>query len=162
MNQDKTWIEEYEINRFTMLIRPVKRGKKVYSEVFELQDEFIAPDRPTVIVDKSCKYFGSSFQGRVTGTKQVTRYNKKVPITIDPTYKILFMPTSSPTSHDCTWISLEHVIDHKREESDSTRVLFRNHSTHIIPMSHSSFITQLERTSHLQIKLKQRHDPDYR
>lgn len=157
MTQKKKLVEEYEINRYTQLIRPVVIGEKIYSEIFELQDEFIAPYRPTVIVDKSCKYFGSSFQGRVTGTKQLTNYNNKVPITIDPTYHILFMPTSSPSNPDCTWVSHEHVIDYKREESDSTRVLFRNHSIHIIPMSYSSFNTQIERTSHLRNQLMQRY-----
>ncbi|WP_147533150.1 competence protein ComK [Bacillus marasmi] len=160
MNQEKTllFVEEYEINRFTTLIRPVLYGEKVYSEVFELQDQFLVPLPPTVIVDKSCKYFGSSFQGRVTGTQQLTGYQRKVPIAIDPTFHILFMPTSSPYNHDCTWLSHEHVLDYHREDSKSTRVIFRNQSTHIIPMSYSSFNTQLERTSHLRSKLMQRYD----
>lgn len=160
MNQDKTLIEEYEINRFTMLIRPIMQGEKIYSEIFEVQDQFIAPYRPTVIIDKSCKYFGSSYRGRVIGTKKLTGFDKKVPIPIDPTFHILFMPTSSPDNRDCTWISHEHVIDSQREGSNSTRVRFRNHSTYIIPMSYSSFNTQLHRTSHLLTILKRRYDKD--
>ena len=33
-------IEEYEINPFTMFIKPSVYGSKIYSEIFEVEDNF--------------------------------------------------------------------------------------------------------------------------
>lgn len=156
MNKQITMIEEYEINPFTMMIRPTQYGSKIYSEVIELQNEFLSPFRPTVIVDKSCKFFGSSFEGRITGTKQLTGFTHKAPITVDPTNNILLLPTTSPQNSHCTWISLEHILTHLPEEPNSTIVTFRNNKSYVIPVSYSSFNNQIMRTSYLRTKLMQR------
>ncbi|CEG29605.1 competence protein ComK [Bacillus sp. B-jedd] len=56
-------IEEYEINPCTMFIKPFVYGSKVYSQVYEMDEEFISPFKPLEIIKKSCEYFGSSYEG---------------------------------------------------------------------------------------------------
>ena len=56
-------IEEYEINPYTLLIKPIQYGSEMYSQIFELEDQFISPFKPLDIIKRSCEYFGSSYEG---------------------------------------------------------------------------------------------------
>ena len=152
----KNLVEEYEINPFTMIIIPEEYGSRIYSRVIELEEEYLSPFRPIDIIKKSCKYFGSSYEGRKEGTKQLTGITHKTPIIVDPISSIYFMPTSSPTNPDCIWVSHEHVLFHKKVDAHSTQVTFRNKKALILPVSHHSFENQLLRTSLLRTKFMQR------
>lgn len=152
----KNLVEEYEINPFTMIILPEEYGSRTYTRVIELEEEYLSPFRPIDIVKKSCSYFGSSYEGRREGTKQLTGITHKIPIIIDPISSIYFMPTSSPTKPNCIWVSQEHVLYHRRVDAQSTKVTFRNRKSIILPVSHHSFENQLLRTSLLRTKFMQR------
>lgn len=149
-------IEEYEVNPYTMVIRPVVYGSKVYSQIVELEDEYLSPFKPIEIIKKSCEYFSSSFEGRKNGTKQLIGITHKVPIAIDPSNYIYFFPTTSPSRTECVWISHEHVLRYKRLSPDQTEVVFQNKQSIVINISHSSFENQLLRTALLRTKLMQR------
>jgi competence protein ComK len=149
-------IEEYEVNPYTMFIKPVTYGSKVYSEIYELEDDYLSPFKPLDIIKKSCEYFSSSFEGRKDGTKQLIGITHKVPIVIDPTNFIYFFPTTSPTRSECVWISHEHILDYHRIDSRQTRVVFQNKQSFILPISRSSFENQMLRTALLKTTLMQR------
>lgn len=149
-------IEEYEVNPYTMFIQPKVYGSKVYSQIFELEDEFLSPFKPIDIIKKSCEYFSSSFEGRKNGTKQLIGITHKVPIAIDPSNYIYFFPTTSPNRSECIWVSHEHVLKYERLAPDQTRVTFQNKQSFVFPISHSSFENQLLRTALLRTKLMQR------
>jgi competence protein ComK len=149
-------IEEYEVNPYTMFIKPVTYGSKVYSEIYELEDDYLSPFKPLEIIKKSCEYFSSSFEGRKDGTKQLIGITHKVPIVIDPTNFIYFFPTTSPTRSECVWISHEHILDYHRIDSRQTRVVFQNKQSFILPISRSSFENQMLRTALLKTTLMQR------
>ncbi|RDU35513.1 transcriptional regulator [Neobacillus piezotolerans] len=149
-------IEEYEINPCTMFIKPFMYGTKVYSQIAEIDDEYLSPFKPIEIIKKSCEYFGSSFEGRKEGTRQLIGITHKVPIVIDPTNFIYFFPTTSPNRPECIWISHEHVLHHTRTSTEDTLVTFRNKLSYPFPISYSSFENQLLRTALLRTKLMQR------
>jgi competence protein ComK len=150
------FIEEYEINPCTMLIIPHVYGSKVYSKIFELEDEIISPFKPIDIIKASCEFFGSSYEGRKDGSRRLIGITHKAPIAIDPTNSIYFFPTTSPNRPECIWVSHEHVLHHRRSAPNITNITFRNKDTFQIPMSASSFNNQLIRTAHLRTKLMQR------
>lgn len=83
-------IEEYEINSCTMFLQPIDYGSKVYTNVFEIDDEFISPFKPLDIVKKSCDYFGCDYESRKKGTRQLIGYSRKIPIAIEPTNHLFF------------------------------------------------------------------------
>ena len=149
-------IEEYEVNPYTMFIKPVLYGSKVYSQIFELEDEYLSPFKPLDIIKKSCEYYSSSFEGRKGGTKQLIGITHKAPIAIDPTNFIYFFPTTSPTRTECIWISHEHIMSIHRIESRQTMVTFQNKQSFNLPISYSSFESQMFRTAMLRTKLMQR------
>lgn len=160
--QKGAMIDEYEITPATMMIMPTSYGSKTYSRIVELKDDFLYPVPPIEIIKKSCQYYGSSYDGRITGTRQLIDCSHKVPITIDPTNSIYFFPTASPNKSHCIWISHQNVNSYKRYEQNSTIVTFRNKETFIVPISFSVFEGQLMRTSLLRTKLMQRIDDSER
>lgn len=146
-------IEEYEINPNTMMIKPITYGNKIYSQIWELGEELVSPFKPIEIIKKSCRFFGSSYEGRKEGTRQLTGITHKAPITIDPTNFIYFFPTTSANNSECIWIAQEHILSYKRIDPANTRVVFKNKQSHSIPVSYNSFNNQLLRTALLKTTL---------
>lgn len=149
-------VEEYEITPHTLMVAPINYGSKIYARIIEMEDEFISPFKPMEIIKKSCEFFGSSYEGRKQGTKQLINITHKAPIAIDPTSSIFFFPTTSPLRPQCIWLSHEHVVSYERLDSKHTTITFRNRQTIDIAVSCSSFENQLHRTSFLKTKLIQR------
>lgn len=149
-------IEEYEINRFTMMIEPETYGSKIFSKVYEVDDEFISPFKTIEIVKKSCVYYGASFDGRKEGTRELIGVTHKAPIAIDPANSVYIFPTTSPIRPQCIWIAPDHVLHHQRISPNSILVTFRNKKQVELPVPLSTFESQLHRTARLQIKLMQR------
>ncbi|MEH7343551.1 competence protein ComK [Bacillus sp. JJ1532] len=149
-------IEEYEINPDTMIIMPLTYGSKVYSQIWELEDEYVSPFKPIDIIKKGCISFGSSYEGRKEATKQLTGITHKAPITVDSTNSIYFFPTTSPTNSQCIWISQEHVLLHRREDAANTKILFNNKRTLTLPVSYNSINNQILRTALLKTTLSRR------
>ncbi|PLT27712.1 competence protein ComK [Peribacillus deserti] len=151
-----TLVEEYEINPYTLVVMPLAYGSKIYSQIIEIDGEVTSPFKPMDIIKKSCEYFGSSYEGRKDGTRQLIGITHKLPITIDPTSNIFVFPTNSPGREDCIWICHEHVDFYQRTDMGETIVTFRNKKQISIPISFSSFESQMFRTAMLRTKLIQR------
>ena len=65
-------LEYYYINRGTCAVIPID---KEVSEVIELDCSYIVNKSSKDIIDDSCRYFGSSYQGRFEGTKRILNMN---------------------------------------------------------------------------------------
>ena len=135
---------------------PVNYGSKIYSRIIELEAEFISPFKPIEIINRSCEYFGASYEGRKQGTKQLIGITHKAPIAIAPSSSIFFFPTTSPLRPQCIWLSHDHVMSFARLDQQQTTVVFRNKQSIAIHMSRGSFENQLHRTAFLKTKLVQR------
>ncbi|MFS0644854.1 competence protein ComK [Siminovitchia sp. 179-K 8D1 HS] len=154
--KDLFFVEDYEINPYTMMIKPAANNDpRFLSEIFEMNGRYLSSDSPFDIVRRSCEYFGSSFNGRRQGTKQLIGITHKAPIIVDPHTSIFLFPTASPTSPHCIWISHDYVASHERNGSDETIVTFQNNESHKLPVSFYSFENQLSRTAMLRIKFMQ-------
>lgn len=149
-------IEEYEINPHTMLIIPTVYGSKIYSKIIEVDDEFICPFPPKSIIQKGCLYFGISYEGRITGSKQLIGNHNKVPITLDSQNSIYFFPTTSPQNDKCIWIAHDHVDKYFPTGPKLTRVAFKNKTYFDVAISYPSFDKQMLRTIMLRMKLTSR------
>jgi len=148
--------EDLEVTVNTMAIVPVPYGGRIYSKIFEIDDEYVVPEKPIDIIKKSCRFYASSFEGRREGTKELIGITHKSPIVIDPVSSIYFFPTTSPNRPDCCWFSLEHVQGFFRKGNKETEVLLSNKQTLSVPISANSFRSQYQRTSLLQTKMQQR------
>lgn len=80
-------MKEYEINAQTLAVIPVKENK---TRIIEMNKELMVNLPCREIIDNSCKFFGSSLEGRVNGTKTLTGITHKSPIIIEESKKIIF------------------------------------------------------------------------
>lgn len=143
-------LENYEINNETLAIIPID---KKTSKVIELNNSYIVNDSVINIIDNSCRYFGSSYEGRFEGTKSMLNISYKNPIIIEESREIIFFPTASPRSEDCNWISLGNIEKYTKDDYN-TLVTFKNGQKISFNISFTSFENQIYRASRLLLVLK--------
>ena len=73
-------MEKYEINKETLAV--VGINKKT-TKVLEKSREYIINDIAYEVMEHSCQYFGSSYGGRVEGSKKMIDSNYKLPIIVE-------------------------------------------------------------------------------
>ena len=144
---------KYEFSKGTLAIVP-NEGET--SLVLEDEDHYIVEETPFQIMDESCRYFGSSYNGRKEGAKNILGADYKVPIVVEDSSNLIAFPTSSPLSEDCIWISLNRVQNIIKVDNYNTKVLFDNNIEIIVPCSFRSIENQLSRASRLDLVLKNR------
>lgn len=147
-------IDSYEINSSTLAIIPITEG---LCKIMEDDTVFTVSKSTTEIVDDSCKFFGSSYQGRFEGTKELTGINYKSPIIIEESRNIIFFPTSSPRFHNCTWISLNQIDKFEKMNNNSV-ITFKNGQLLKLEISYGSLENQILRATRLESILKKRKE----
>ena len=141
----------YEISKGTLAVVP---NEKLGSLVYEDNDRYLVNQTPFEVMESSCLYFGSSYEGRKEGAKNILGAEYKVPILIDDTDNIILFPTTSPLSQDCAWISLRHVQKYERIDANNTKIVFDNGKEIIVPTSFRSIENQISRAARLDYTIK--------
>lgn len=142
----------YEINESTLAILPISESA---SRVIERNNEYIVDKNPFSIIEHSCRYFGSSYNGRFDGTKAILGFNYKSPIYIEETNEILFFPTESPKLSTCCWISYKN-IDKIDEINGASKILFINGYELLLDISVYCLKNQYVRSMILQEIMRKR------
>ena len=142
----------YYINKATCAILPVDTD---ISKVIELDCSYIVNKSTKAIIDDSCKYFGSSYQGRFEGSKKILNMNYKLPIVVEEYNDLIFFPTSSPRFGECCWISLNNTKSYSRDDLCS-KIYFYGNNELLLNISYYSLENQLFRASMLQSLLVKR------
>lgn len=145
-------LSSYEINIDTLVLIPVEKNK---TKVIEQDEEKIIEMNITDIIDRSCKYYGSSLIGRKEGSKYLLDLTHKLPIIIDERQDIIFFPTMSPRRCECVWISLNSIKNFKKSGKD-IEIVFENMLKMILPVSYSSFENQYYRANRLFAIMKRK------
>lgn len=143
----------YEINEGTLAI--LAKNKK--SLILEDDKKYVVDSLPFDVVDHSCKYFESSYEGRKEGTKEILHINYKVPIIVDNSRNLIFFPTNSPISDDCSWLSLKSIKSIKEGDFNTTDVIFNNGVSINIPVSKRTMDNQILRASRLDLIMRNRN-----
>ncbi len=147
-------IEEYEINKNTIAIIPINEKT---SKIIEEKETFLVNQKAMQIIDNSCKYFGSSYQGRHEGTKKMIGINYKSPIIIEETRELIFFPTSSPRYENCHWLCLDKIQEHEESKYGSL-IKFTNNEELEINISSLSLENQILRSIKLNSVLRKRKE----
>ena len=143
----------YEINYDTQLILPLGEFK---SKVIEHDDEYIVNSSVQEILEHSCEYFGSSFEGRKDGTRKMLGITHKSPIIVEESRKMIFFPTTSPEREDCIWINLEKIEKYYKVENGNSAILFKNGDILEFDLSYGSLSNQILRATRLKFVLDER------
>lgn len=143
----------YEINYDTQLIMPINNQT---TRVIENGDEYIVENSPLEIMEHSCEYFGSSFQGRKDGTKKLLGITHKPPIIVEESKKVIFFPTISPENEECAWVNLESIDKYYKINSNKSAILFKNGVMMEFNISYGSLSNQILRATRLKYVLEER------
>lgn len=147
-------LDNYYINRSTCVIIPIEKN---LCKVHERDDVFLVSKSSKEIIDESCKYYGSSYQGRFEGAKKILNMNYKLPIVIEEFHDLIFFPTNSPRVSDCIWISLNNIINYNNNVKGSN-ILFQGDSTIEFDISYYSLENQIFRATMLNHLLRKRRN----
>ncbi|MBR2588249.1 MAG: competence protein ComK [Bacilli bacterium] len=100
----------------------------------------------------NCNYFGSSLEGRLTGSKQLLGMKYKLPIIIEESQEIILFPTKSYRNHS-SWISLTKIQKYEKS-GKQTLVTFTTGKIEKYDISYESFENQVLRATKLLLILK--------
>ncbi|MBQ7240858.1 MAG: competence protein ComK [Bacilli bacterium] len=114
-------MNNYLINKDTLVILPYNNQ----SIVIEKDRKFIVKKNPNNIIKANCNMYGSSYAGRLDGTKKLTGYTYKAPIIIEDKNNTIFFPTSSPRFKNAYWINLDNV-EYAFQEKNINKIMFNN------------------------------------
>ena len=143
----------YEISKGTLAIVP--NGEET-SLVYEDENRYYIKEKPFKIMEESCKYFGSSYDGRKESAKSILGAEYKVPIIVEDSENIVLFPTTSPRSSECAWISLRNIKNIEKIDAGTTKIVFNNDKNVIIPISYRSIENQISRASRLELIMNRR------
>ena len=143
-------MNSYEINVNTQAIIPINENK---SKIIEENRTLIVNETPMKIIERSCRYFGSSYQGRFLGTKNLIGVSHKAPIIIEETREIIFFPTNSPRQSSCVWISLKHLENYKKTDQNSI-IKFYSGNLLTLDISYGMLDNQVLRATRLESVLR--------
>ena len=143
----------YYINKATCVIIPIGKNS---SKVIEHDDEYFIKNSTLSILEHSCEYFGSSFEGRKEGTKKLLGITHKSPIIVEESRKIIFFPTTSPEKENCIWINLDKIDKYYKSGNRKSTILFKNGDSIDFDVSIGSLTNQILRATRLKYILDDR------
>jgi len=146
---------KYEVSKGTLAIVPNNQSDSL---VYEDEERFLVKETPYEIMEASCKYFGSTYQGRKEGAKEILGAEYKVPIIIEDTNNLIVFPTTSPYSEECMWISLNRIKKYLKIDTYHTKIIFDNNIEIIVPCSYRTIENQVSRASRLDLILRKRRN----
>ena len=146
-------MKNYEINEDTLAIIPINETS---TKVLEKQGEYVVERNTYEVMDDSCQYFGSTYEGRKGGSKNVLGTGYKVPILVKEENYVIFFPTESPLLESCIWISLHNIEKLEKAENNSTNIYFNDGQKVNIKTSFHSIENQILRSTRLESVLRNR------
>lgn len=144
---------DYEVNYDTQVILPIEGSK---SKVIESDNEYVVNQTVQEVLEHSCEYFGSSYEGRKEGTRKMLGITHKSPIIVEESQKMIFFPTTSPERIDCIWINLEKIERYYKVDNKKSAIIFKNGDKLEFDVSFGSLSNQILRATRLKFVLDER------
>lgn len=146
-------MKNYEINEETLAIIPIDESS---TKVLEKQGEYVVEKNTYEIMDDSCQYFGSTYEGRKGGSKNVLGTGYKVPILVKEENYVIFFPTESPLLDSCIWLSLHNIERLEKTQNNTTNIYFNDGKMVNLKTSFYSIENQILRSTRLESVLRNR------
>ena len=99
-------MKKYIINRNTLAVIGINFKS---CKIVEKEDEFVILRSWQEVINDSCLYYGSSFQGRLEGSRTILNRDYKVPVVINEVDKLIFFSVGNLTDYRCSWVSLKNL-----------------------------------------------------
>lgn len=139
-------MKDYEINEETYAIIAQDLGK---TRVIEKECEYDVTKDAYKVMDDSCKYYGSSYKGRIEAAKELLNCSYKLPIIVEESSVLIFFPIKSSLLDDCCWINLNSISNIEKVDNKS-KITFKNGKEIILDVSKLSLENQIYRSTKLE------------
>ena len=106
--------------------------------------------KPSEVVDASMLYFGTSLRGGTDGGKALIGRIHMSPVMVCERLDMYLFPSHSPSSDQCVWFALSHVLTFLPVDKDHTKVIFRDGNEFVVNCSYGSFQGRYQRTCMLK------------
>ena len=100
-------------------------------------------------MDESCKYYGSSYKGRIEASKDLLECSYKLPIIVEESSALIFFPIKSSLLQDCCWINV-NSIKKIEKVGNKSNITFNNGKELLLDISKLSLENQIYRSSKLE------------
>ena len=145
-------MDNYEISDETMAIIPIDCYK---TKILEKNREYVIEKKAYNIMEDNCKYYGSTYVGRINAAKDILNCAYKLPIIVEESNSLIFFPTKSSLENDCCWINFNFVENIEKFDKKS-KIYFNNNKELIFDSSKISIENQLLRSTRLGYIINQR------
>ena len=145
-------IEEYFISEDTLMLLPLSKNE---TKILDISGEYIIEKNIFEVVDESCQYYGSTYNGRFKKKKKTLDMDYKLPIIIDEVKEVVLFPTCSPKLENCIWICVNNVENYIKNNKVSV-IKFTNGVSSELNISINTLENQILRATMLLMKLKKR------
>ena len=139
-------MNNYEINEETYAIISKDIGKTM---VIEKSNDYEIDNDAYKVMDESCKYYGSSYKGRLEAAKVLLDCSYKLPILVEESSVLIFFPIKSSLLEDCCWINL-NSIENIEKVNNKSKITFKNGKEMIFDISKLSLENQIYRSAKLE------------
>jgi len=147
-------MENYIINSKTIAVIGIDNNT---CKVIEKDEEIIINKSSFSVIEDSCLYYGSSYQGRVDASNTLISNSYKVPIIVENINNLVFFPTISPNSSSCMWISIDMVFNNiVDKDTNSCKIVFKNNKEILNNLSKYSMENQMLKSYILYSIMKSR------
>lgn len=145
-------MKNYEINEDTYVVIGENFGR---TKVIEKDNSYEINEEAYKIMDDNCKYYGSSYYGRVEASKAILNCSYKLPVIVEESSSMIFFPIKSTLLDDCTWINLNSIKCVEKLGS-KTKITFINDKEMIFDISKLSLENQIYKSSKLETTIIKR------
>jgi Genetic competence transcription factor len=145
-------MENYEINEDTLAIIGDNYGN---TRIIEKNQEYVIQKKAYEVMDENCKYYGSSYNGRLKAAKEILDCSYKLPIIMEESSMLIFFPTKSSLLDDCCWINYNAIRENENSGSKTLLKLINNQEL-LLDISLLSLKNQIYRATRLESIIRQR------
>ncbi len=139
-------MKKYLINEDTYAVIATYTGSKIITK----DSTYNVDKKVKIIVNESCRYYGSSLDGRLCGTKTMLGISYKAPIIVSEFKKIIMFPTASIRNESCSWINLCAIKKYVSKSKDVMLITFKNDESILLKLSFGVLDKQILRASRLE------------
>lgn len=138
-------MKEYEINENTYAV--ISENNK--TKIIEKNRVVIVDCDAYTVMDDNCKYYGSSYLGRLQAGKIILNCSYKIPILVEESNALVLFPIKSSLDKDCTWLN-PNGIDNIEQTGDKSIVTFKNGKKKKFDVSKFSLENQIYKSNKLE------------
>ncbi len=139
-------MKNYEINDETYA---VIGQNSISSKIIEKYDDYDVDSDAYSVMESSCEYYGSSYKGRIKGSKTILNCSYKLPILVEESSVLIFFPIKSSLLDDCCWINLNSISNIEKVDN-KTQITFKNGQKVLFDISKLSLENQIYRSTMLE------------